>query len=127
MIFVLFTELTEAFLKKTIIERNTHADCWLCIGDMPWMLDRPELFLNKFHFDYSWLAYDCMEELIFNRTMMTSSTVSEITGQSLAPSTTTTSQFNLTYYLALPFVENKTRLVVSLNESIQYHYSNLNV
>jgi len=40
--------------------------CVLSAGDI-WMLpNRPELFVNKFAWDYQTLAYECMEEWYFN-------------------------------------------------------------
>ena len=43
--------------------------CIFGIGDMPWLLDRPELFANKLHQDFEYVTYDCMEELLLNRTL----------------------------------------------------------
>ena len=43
--------------------------CVLGIGDLPWAYNRPELFINKFHLDFEPLTLDCMEELIYNRTI----------------------------------------------------------
>lgn len=68
--------------------------CIFGVGDLPWLYHRPELFANKFFSSYEWLAYDCMEELMYNRTMMGSR-----------------SQFDPTYYLNLPFVKNKHLIV----------------
>ncbi|XP_045204870.2 beta-1,3-galactosyl-O-glycosyl-glycoprotein beta-1,6-N-acetylglucosaminyltransferase-like [Mercenaria mercenaria] len=42
--------------------------CIFGIGDVPMLSKRKELFANKFHLDYQTVAYECMEELIFNRT-----------------------------------------------------------
>ena len=81
--------------------------CIFSVGDLPWLYRRPELFVNKFHSDFQWLAYDCMEELIFNRT-----------GDDLKSAATIGQQrFNLTYYRNLPFVRNSS-LVTSLEESL---------
>ena len=45
--------------------------CIFGVGDLPWLYQRPELFVNKFYADeLEPLAYDCMEELIYNRTVM---------------------------------------------------------
>ena len=41
----------------------------LCIRDVPWLGGRPELFANKFHLTYQYLALDCLEERHRNRTM----------------------------------------------------------
>jgi hypothetical protein len=76
--------------------------CIFGTGDMPWLYRRPELFVNKFHSNYEWIAYDCMEELIFNRTIV--------------PDTVT---FDPTYYLNLPFIKDKT-LVTSLKETREF-------
>ena len=63
--------------------------CIFGVGDMPWLFNRPELFANKFHKDYQWLTYDCMEELIYNRTQSGSYRT-----------------FSSKYYDDLPFVRN---------------------
>ena len=67
--------------------------CIFGVGDLPWLYQRPELFANKFHDSFEWLAYDCLEELIFNRTLDRG-----------AP-------FNATYYQNLPFVKHKEQVV----------------
>jgi len=76
--------------------------CIFGVGDLPWLHQRPELFVNKFHSDFEPLTYDCLEELIFNRTM----------NESLE-------NFDRNYYLNLSFVNNST-LVVSLNETREF-------
>jgi hypothetical protein len=101
--------------------------CIFGVGDLPWLYRRPELFVNKFYADFEPLAYDCMEELIYNRTVRPhlkphhsdasggydSSTVGELfNGIDEA--------FDPTYYLRLPFVINKTSTVVSLDEAITF-------
>ena len=43
--------------------------CVLGIGDLPWAYNRPELFVNKLHMDFEPLTLDCMEELMYNRTI----------------------------------------------------------
>ncbi|XP_013406220.1 beta-1,3-galactosyl-O-glycosyl-glycoprotein beta-1,6-N-acetylglucosaminyltransferase 3 [Lingula anatina] len=43
--------------------------CIFGIGDLPLLMQRKEFFSNKFYLDYEPLAYDCMEELHYNRTM----------------------------------------------------------
>lgn len=42
--------------------------CIFGIGDLPLLASRQEMFANKFHFDYQPYTYQCMDELIFNRT-----------------------------------------------------------
>ncbi|XP_013386129.1 beta-1,3-galactosyl-O-glycosyl-glycoprotein beta-1,6-N-acetylglucosaminyltransferase [Lingula anatina] len=44
------------------------AICVFGVTDLPKLLSRKELFANKFHLTFEPLAYDCMEELYFNRT-----------------------------------------------------------
>ena len=45
--------------------------CVYAVADMPWLSDRRELFANKFHLTYQYLAYDCLEERHRNRTKLT--------------------------------------------------------
>lgn len=78
--------------------------CIFGVGDMPWLYQRPELFVNKFHGDFQWIGYDCMEELIFNRTL----------ASDRRP------LLNTTYYENLPFVRNKTTLVLSVNDTLAF-------
>lgn len=78
--------------------------CIFGVGDMPWLYERPELFVNKFHSDFQWIGYDCMEELIFNRTL----------------ASVRDPPLNTTYYENLTFVRNKTALVVSVNETLAH-------
>lgn len=78
--------------------------CIFGVGDLQLLYHRPELFLNKFHADFEWLAYDCMEELVHNRTM------AALEG---------TVTFDPSYYLRLPFVANKS-LVTSVDEALKY-------
>lgn len=78
--------------------------CIFGVGDLQWLYHRPELFFNKFHADFEWLAYDCMEELVHNRTM------------AVLEGTVT---FDPSYYLRLPFVVNKT-LVTKVDEAVRY-------
>lgn len=43
----------------------------ICIfnkGDLPGLAQAPQLFANKFHFDYGELAYECLDELHWNKT-----------------------------------------------------------
>ncbi|XP_060085614.1 beta-1,3-galactosyl-O-glycosyl-glycoprotein beta-1,6-N-acetylglucosaminyltransferase-like [Ylistrum balloti] len=42
--------------------------CIYGIGDLPWLLSRPQLIANKFDRMYDPIAPDCIEELIRNRT-----------------------------------------------------------
>jgi hypothetical protein len=42
--------------------------CIFGIGDLPLLAQRPEMFANKFNSDFHPLAYDCMEEMHYNRT-----------------------------------------------------------
>ena len=75
--------------------------CIFGIGDLPWLQRRPELFANKFHSSFEWLAYDCMEQLIFNRT---------VAGDRLT--------FDTSYYENLPFVSQKN-LVINQYEAFK--------
>ena len=43
--------------------------CILGVGDLPWTYSRPELFVNKIFLEFEPLTLDCLEELIYNRTM----------------------------------------------------------
>jgi hypothetical protein len=63
--------------------------CIFGVGDLPWLQQRPELFANKFHATFEWLAYDCMEQYIFNKS---------IAGEAIP--------FDSSYYSRLPFVVN---------------------
>ena len=65
--------------------------CIWSVGDLPLLRTRPELFTNKFYLDYEPLAYDCMEELHYNRTR------EEVLG---------VRQFSTLYYQQLGFVKN---------------------
>ncbi|ESO11476.1 hypothetical protein HELRODRAFT_139499, partial [Helobdella robusta] len=42
--------------------------CNFGVGDLPLLASRDELFANKFDYEFEPLAYNCMEELLFNRT-----------------------------------------------------------
>ncbi|KAL5005737.1 hypothetical protein ScPMuIL_016895 [Solemya velum] len=42
--------------------------CVFGVGDLPLLYERPELFANKFVQGFQDIAFDCMEELHFNRT-----------------------------------------------------------
>ena len=48
--------------------KKVHSLCIFGIKDLPLLASREEMFVNKFHADFDPLAYDCMEELHFNRT-----------------------------------------------------------
>jgi len=37
-------------------------------GDLPLLASRPEMLANKFYMQYQPYAYECLDELIFNRT-----------------------------------------------------------
>lgn len=65
--------------------------CIFSIGDLPLLKERKEMFANKFYWDYHPLAYDCMEELHFNRTR------DEVIGKR---------NFDTAYYENLAFVKN---------------------
>ncbi|XP_052805494.1 N-acetyllactosaminide beta-1,6-N-acetylglucosaminyl-transferase-like [Mya arenaria] len=61
-------------------------------GDLPPLKDKRHLFVNKFHQEFHPLAYDCLEELLFNRTR------DGHLGLRI---------FNSTFYTNLGFVKNK--------------------
>ncbi len=69
--------------------------CIFGVGDLPWLYKRPELFANKFFEENQYYAYDCMEELIRNRTIYHEQ-----------------SYLDMAYYKKLPFVQDKDRLVI---------------
>lgn len=81
--------------------------CIFGVGDLPWLGHRPELFVNKFHSGYEGVGYDCMEELIFNRTVYPDRY-----------------RLDLSYYEQLAFVANKSTLVTSLNETLTFVRTN---
>ena len=92
--------------------------CIFGVGDLPWLYRRPELFVNKFHADDGEpLAYDCLEELIYNRTVMQAADHAHLDPTYLAQYESST--FDPTYYLKLPFVSDKSTLVVSLREALR--------
>ncbi|XP_064629077.1 beta-1,3-galactosyl-O-glycosyl-glycoprotein beta-1,6-N-acetylglucosaminyltransferase-like [Lineus longissimus] len=62
------------------------------IGDLWFLKPRKELFINKFHLDYQYLALDCWEQLQYNRTV-----------ESSDPGF----QFDDSYYRGLSFVKDK--------------------
>lgn len=45
-----------------------HGLCVFGVGDLKWLHKMPELFAHKFHHTVQPIAYDCMEEWMFNRT-----------------------------------------------------------
>ena len=65
--------------------------CIFGIRDLPLLASRPELFANKFYFDFQPLTLDCMEELHYNRTR------DEIDGKL---------RLDLGFYRDLDFVQN---------------------
>jgi hypothetical protein len=95
--------------------------CIFGVGDLPWLYRRPELFVNKFYADFEPLAYDCMEELIYNRTVRPH--LQSPRQRPVADSDDLDEKsdaFDATYYLRLPFVRNKASTVVSLDEAIKF-------
>lgn len=92
--------------------------CIFGVGDLPWLYRRPELFVNKFYAAHEPLAYDCMEELIYNRTVMQAADHARLEPTYLSRFESST--FDPTYYLKLPFVSSKTTRVVSLEETLRY-------
>ncbi|XP_041372655.1 beta-1,3-galactosyl-O-glycosyl-glycoprotein beta-1,6-N-acetylglucosaminyltransferase-like [Gigantopelta aegis] len=48
--------------------KTVRAVCVFGIGDLPLLVNRKELFANKFHFDFQPYALDCVEEWHYNRT-----------------------------------------------------------
>ena len=92
--------------------------CIFGVGDLPWLYRRPELFVNKFYASsHEPLAYDCMEELVYNRTVMQAAAHARLEPTYLARFESST--FDPTYYLKLPFVAGKTARVVSLQETLR--------
>lgn len=68
--------------------------CIFGAGDLPDLARSSKLFANKFFMDVQPVAYDCLEELHFNRTREC------VTGSR---------PFNSTFFKSLPFVENALR------------------
>ena len=66
----------------------------ICLGDLPLLATREELFVNKFHEDFHPETLDCLEEMLINRTL------EEITE---------TLVFNDSYYRTRDFVINKVQ------------------
>lgn len=69
--------------------------CIFGILDLPYLTTLPHLFLNKFHWDYQYLARDCLEEWHFNRTI----------GEHLLGT-----KLNLSYYGQWDFVWNQVNI-----------------
>ncbi|XP_067685318.1 beta-1,3-galactosyl-O-glycosyl-glycoprotein beta-1,6-N-acetylglucosaminyltransferase 3-like isoform X2 [Haliotis asinina] len=66
--------------------------CVFGVGDLPILTTRPNLFANKFYWDFQPLTLDCLEEWHYNRTR------DEYLGEYA---------FNTSYYTTLDFVKNK--------------------
>ena len=63
----------------------------MSLGDLNAVVTSNRLFVNKFERDYHPLAYDCLEEYVFNNT------IQDING---------INRLNLTFYKNLDFVKN---------------------
>ena len=92
--------------------------CIFGVGDLPWLYRRPELFVNKFYADHESLAYDCVEELVYNRTIMQAANHAGLQPTYLSQYESST--FDPTYYQKLPFVRDKSTRVVSLEETVRF-------
>jgi hypothetical protein len=66
--------------------------CITGVGDLPYIVKRKELFINKFYWNFEPLSLACWEELQFNRTV-----------ESSLPSF----NFDDSYYRSLPFIRNR--------------------
>lgn len=44
--------------------------CVFGVGDLSWLHQRPELFANKFHLTFHYLAFDCLEQRHRERTKL---------------------------------------------------------
>lgn len=55
---------------------------------MPWVIKRPEMFINKFNLTFKWYGYECLEQWHRERTMLMDKV-----------------HFNDTYYRNLPTVK----------------------
>lgn len=66
---------TDDFAGQTIVRNLSckgeyrNSVCLLSSSDLPMLVKRPELFLNKFWIPRDPVAIDCMHELLYNRTM----------------------------------------------------------
>ncbi len=56
--------------------RKVHGICILGLGDLPELVASPLPFANKFYWDLEYLAVDCLEESLWNRTHTISSNTS---------------------------------------------------
>ncbi|WAR05056.1 LOW QUALITY PROTEIN: GCNT2-like protein [Mya arenaria] len=75
--------------------KQVRSICINGVRDLQIMRDTKQLFVNKFHQGFHPLAYDCLEELLFNRTR------DGHLGLSI---------FDSTYYASLGFVKNRVGL-----------------
>jgi hypothetical protein len=91
--------------------------CIFGVGDAPWLYKRPELFVNKFHASFEPLMYDCMEELIFNRTIGPHLTAVKPHSEK---SPMSDHQFDPSYYNHLPFVANKSSTVITIDDTLRF-------
>ena len=67
------------------------AVCVMGVGDLPELVQRKELFVNKLYLDYQHLALDCLEHWLFKQMK------AEYNGER---------HFNVSYYQELDFVKN---------------------
>ncbi|WAR21657.1 GCNT2-like protein [Mya arenaria] len=72
--------------------KYVHSVCIHGARVLPAMKDSKKLFVNKFHQEFHPLAYDCLEELLFNRTRDRHFGLSS---------------FNTSFYSNLDFVKNR--------------------
>ena len=70
--------------------------CVIGVGDLHSLAESRQMFVNKLHADYQPMAYDCLEELHFNRTR----------ADVLHPDRA----FNTAYYERMPFVKYANRV-----------------
>ena len=49
--------------------KYVHAICIQGLKDLPVLVSRPELFVNKIYWDHDHYVMDCLEELILNKTV----------------------------------------------------------
>ena len=73
-------------------EKRVRLICILATGDLRLLASRPELFANKFYWDFSRTALDCLAERLYNRTR------DEYLGKTT---------FDVSYYSSLSFVKDK--------------------
>lgn len=67
--------------------------CVLGVGDLPELLDSTGLFVNKLHYNYQPLTFDCLEQLHYNRTL-----------RDILHPTISESRIDLNHYRQLNFV-----------------------